>query len=91
LEELGKFFPIVALTGPRQVGKTTLARLQFPEKPYVSLENPDLREQAQTDPRGFLARYTDGAILDEIQRVPELFSYLCSRSSMKTGLQEGSC
>ncbi|MBK9578846.1 MAG: ATP-binding protein [Fibrobacteres bacterium] len=76
LEELGKFFPIVALTGPRQVGKTTLARLQFPEKPYVSLENPDLREQAQTDPRGFLARYPDGAILDEIQRVPELFSYL---------------
>jgi len=76
LEELGKFFPIVALTGPRQVGKTTLARLQFPHKPYVSLENPDLREQAQTDPRGFLVRYPEGVILDEIQRVPELFSYL---------------
>lgn len=76
LEELRRFFPIVALTGPRQVGKTTLARLQFPGKPYVSLENPHLRDQALTDPLGFLARYPEGAILDEVQRVPELFSYL---------------
>lgn len=76
LAELGRFFPVVALTGPRQVGKTTLARHHFSEKPYVSLENPDLQGQAQSDPRGFLARYPNGVILDEIQRVPELFSYL---------------
>lgn len=74
--ELGKHFPIVALTGPRQAGKTTLAKLQFPGKPYVSLENPDQRWMAESDPRGFLARFPEGAILDEVQRTPELFSYL---------------
>ncbi|MEA1877402.1 MAG: ATP-binding protein [Bacteroidota bacterium] len=76
LAELAKQFKAVALIGPRQSGKTTLAKAVFPEKQYVSLENPDLRRFALDDPRGFLSQYPDGAILDEIQRAPELFSYL---------------
>lgn len=73
---LAGFYPVVAITGPRQAGKTTLARTVFPGKPYVSLEDPDTREFALADPRGFLAQYPDGAVLDEAQRCPELFSYL---------------
>ena len=73
---LSKSFPIVSVTGPRQAGKTTLLRSLFPEKPYVSLEEPDVRLLAQDDPRAFLRRYENGAIFDEIQRVPDLFSYL---------------
>src|SRR5262245_24945528 len=69
-------FPVVTVTGPRQSGKTTLCRAVFPDKPYVSLEAPDVREYARTDPRGFLGDHREGAILDEIQRVPELLSYL---------------
>lgn len=76
LKRLSKCFPVVAITGPRQSGKTTLARMLFNEKPYVSLENPDDREFAETDPKRFLARFPDGAILDEIQRVPALLSWL---------------
>lgn len=76
LQRLAKGFPIVALTGPRQSGKTTLARAAFPDKPYVSLENPDEREFAEQDPRRFLARFPEGAILDEVQRCPALFSWL---------------
>jgi len=76
LERLARGFAIVAITGPRQSGKTTLARATFPNKPYVSLENPELREFAQTDPKRFLARFGDGAILDEVQRCPELLSWL---------------
>ena len=68
--------PAVAITGPRQSGKTTLARAVFPECEYVSLEPLDVREFALADPRGFLARYRSGAVLDEVQRVPSLFSYL---------------
>lgn len=69
-------FPIVTLTGPRQSGKTTLARAVFKDRPYASLEEPDLRQAAQDDPRSFLARFPDGAVLDEIQRCPEILSYL---------------
>jgi uncharacterized protein len=69
-------FKALALTGPRQSGKTTLAKTIFPRKPYVSLENPEERNFALTDPVGFLARFPKGAILDEVQRTPELFSYL---------------
>ncbi len=74
--ELAKGYPFIALTGPRQSGKTTLSRAAFPDKPYISLKDPDTREFAASDPRRFLARYPDGAILDEAQRCPELFSYL---------------
>lgn len=72
-------FPVVTLTGPRQSGKTTLARAVFADRPYVSLEEPDLRHLAVDDPRGFLARFPDGAVLDEVQRAPELLSYLQTR------------
>ncbi len=68
--------PILLITGPRQSGKTTLARTCFPIKPYVNLEALDTREFAQLDPRGFLAQFPAGAILDEVQHVPELLSYL---------------
>lgn len=76
LRELARSYPVVAITGPRQSGKTTLTRVAFPNKPYVSLEELDQREFAEEDPRGFLARYPDGAILDEVQRCPGLLSYL---------------
>ncbi len=76
LQDLGRGFPILAVTGPRQSGKTTLARLAFPDLPYVNLEDLDTRELARSDPRRFLARYPAGAIYDEVQRVPDLISYL---------------
>ncbi len=68
--------PIVTITGPRQSGKTTLCRAAFADKPYVSLETPDVRAEALREPRAFLARFPTGAILDEVQRVPEIASYL---------------
>lgn len=68
--------PVVTLTGPRQSGKTTLARAAFPDHAYVSLEDPEERAQALDDPRGLLARFPGPAILDEVQRAPELFSYI---------------
>ena len=73
---LAKNFQVITLTGPRQSGKTTLVRAAFPAFPYVSLEEPDIRRFALTDPRGFLSNYPNGAILDEIQNAPELFSYI---------------
>jgi predicted AAA+ superfamily ATPase len=76
LKEMSGQFKAVAIVGPRQSGKSTLARMAFPDKPYVSLEFPDERERAMRDPRLFLSRFPDGCILDEIQRVPDLFSYL---------------
>jgi predicted AAA+ superfamily ATPase len=76
LERLAKGFPVVALTGPRQSGKTTLAKSLFKEKPFVSLENPDEREFALRDPQRFFQRFPSGAILDEVQRCPELLSWL---------------
>lgn len=79
LRQLATWYPAVALTGPRQAGKTTLAKAVFPDKPYFSLEDPDQRELAVSDPRGFLGQCPDGAILDEVQRAPELFSYLQTR------------
>ena len=69
-------YPIITLLGPRQSGKTTLAQQTFAEKPYRSLENPDTLARAQSDPRGFLDTLPDGAILDEVQRMPELLSYI---------------
>lgn len=74
--DMAKKFPAISITGPRQSGKTTLARAAFPHHEYVSFENRDIRRRFDDDPRGFLARYAKGAIFDEAQRVPDLFSYL---------------
>ena len=73
---LAEKFPIVVITGPRQSGKSTLVKHLFAQKTYVSLEDPDIRLFSETDPRGFLDNYPQGAILDEVQRSPKLFSYL---------------
>jgi predicted AAA+ superfamily ATPase len=69
-------FPIIAITGPRQSGKTTFSKQLRPEYSYVNLEDITNREFAKNDPKGFLNTYKNGAIIDEIQYVPELFSYL---------------
>lgn len=69
-------YPILAVTGPRQSGKTTLLKVLFSNYTYVSLENPDNRSFATEDPNGFLKRYSGQVILDEVQRAPELFSFL---------------
>lgn len=69
-------YPIVTVLGPRQAGKTTLAKQCFPNKPYVNFESPETRALATEDPKQFLAQFPEGAILDEIQRLPELLSYL---------------
>lgn len=76
LLQLANQFRSVAILGPRQSGKTTLAKMCFPNKPYTSLETPTVRQFAQQDPVQFLKQYPQGAILDEIQRVPELLSWL---------------
>lgn len=76
VQRLAKGFPVVAITGPRQSGKTTLTRQLFPGKQYVSLENPEQRLFASEDPKRFLAQFADGAVIDEVQRVPALLSWL---------------
>lgn len=88
IRELSSKFPIVALTGPRQSGKSTLLRHMFPDYKYVSLEDLDNREFAVTDPRGFLATYPSHTIIDEAQKVPSLFSYLQTHTDLagETGM-----
>jgi hypothetical protein len=76
IHRLAKGFPVVCVTGPRQSGKTTLVKKAFPNKPYISLEDPDIALIAREDPRGLLDNYKDGVILDEAQAVPEIFLYL---------------
>jgi len=76
LMALSKQFPVVSVTGPRQSGKTTLTRMVFKDFDHISLEDPDEREFALSDPRGFLKRFAGGVILDEIQRAPALLSYI---------------
>lgn len=76
LKQLATKFPVVGLLGPRQSGKTTLAKELFPKKPYVSFENQDTVLLAIRDPRAFLSAYKNGAVFDEIQRAPQLLSYL---------------
>lgn len=79
-----QFYPVTILTGPRQSGKSTFLKNILPEWNYVSLEDPDIREFCKTDPRGFLSSYPEHSIIDEAQRVPELFSYLQTQVD-KTG------
>ncbi len=76
LQRFAKTFPVIAITGPRQSGKTTLAKAVFADKPYITLEDPAERAFAFEDAKGFLHRFRDGAIFDEAQRWPDLFSYL---------------
>ncbi|GAB4252556.1 MAG: ATP-binding protein [Saprospiraceae bacterium] len=73
---LSQKYPVVFLTGPRQSGKTTLLKSLFPGLPYVSLEDPDTFILVNEDPRGYLANYPEGAVIDEAQRIPQIFSYL---------------
>ncbi|WP_028297157.1 ATP-binding protein [Olivibacter sitiensis] len=89
LKDLARKFPAIGLLGPRQSGKTTLAKALFSDKPYVSFENQDNQLAADTDPNGFLKGFPMGAVFDEIQRVPLLFSYLqgiIDEQPDKTGL-----
>ena len=76
LLRLFRQYPFVTVTGPRQSGKTTLCRTALPDLPYVNLEAPDQRAFAESDPRGFLSRFDGGAVIDEVQHVPPLLSYL---------------
>ena len=76
LLQMARGFPVVAVTGPRQSGKTTLVQALFSKKPYLSLEDPDVLAFLSADPRGFLDSFPEGAVIDEAQRFPELFSYL---------------
>lgn len=76
LLKLAAMYPVVTITGPRQSGKTTLAKMTFPQHRYVSLENFDIRQMAEADPRGFLKSYASPVIFDEIQRVPKLLSFI---------------
>lgn len=76
LKKVAKEYPVVLVHGPRQSGKTTICKAVFTDKPYVSMENPDTRSRALEDPRGFLADFPNGVILDEIQRTPNLLSYM---------------
>src|SRR5262245_22406332 len=88
IEKKAKHYPVIVITGPRQSGKSTLAKALFPDKPYFSLEDLDHRQFATDDPRGFLGQFPKGAVLDEVQHCPELFSYLQSHvdSQPKKGL-----
>ncbi len=76
LLEMAGQYPVVSIMGPRQSGKTTLVKQAFPNRDYINLEAPDEQLFAKTDPKAFLDRYPNGAIFDEIQRVPELLSYI---------------
>ena len=76
LKEMSSKFPVIAITGPRQSGKTTLCKALFEKYRYVSLENPDNRQFALEDPKGFLSEYDQNVVIDEVQNVPELFSYI---------------
>ncbi len=76
IKENLQYFPVVTITGPRQSGKTTLVRSTFPDLPYYSLENPDTQAMAMGDPMAFLTQHGEGMVLDEVQNVPELLSYL---------------
>ncbi len=73
---LSKDYPVVTITGPRQAGKTTLAKMAFPNYSYCNLEHPEIRDIAKNDPKGFFNQFKAPLIIDEVQRVPELLSYI---------------
>lgn len=81
--EISKKYPILTITGPRQSGKSTLARSLFPDKPYISFENADARARASDDPNKFLADLSQGAILDEVQKAPDILSYLQTETDLR--------
>ena len=86
LVELAREYKVITITGPRQSGKTTLARMQFPDYDYVNMENPEIRQLAEQDAREFLKRHPAPLIIDEIQRLPMLLSYIqvkCDQSRQK--------
>ncbi len=76
LKSLAAQYRVVTVIGPRQAGKSTICKLAFPEKPLVNLEDPETRALAVYDPKGLLEQHKDGCFIDEIQRVPELLSYI---------------
>ena len=76
LKKSAKEYPVTAILGPRQSGKTTLAKKAFPKKKYISMEDLDNREFCLQDPKGFLKTYSSGTIIDEVQRTPQLLSYM---------------
>jgi predicted AAA+ superfamily ATPase len=76
LLELSATYPVITITGPRQAGKTTLAKMAFPDYNYCNLEHPEIRLLAQQDPKSFFMQFQAPVIIDEIQRVPELLSYI---------------
>ncbi len=76
LKSAASYYPVVSLAGPRQAGKSTLLKTAFEGYEYISLEDPDTSQLAKSDPRGFFDRYSEGVIIDEAQKVPELFSYI---------------
>ena len=86
VRQLAGEYPVVAVMGPRQSGKTTLCRMTFPEGAYVNLEEPDERRMAKEDPRGFLSRFDGRVILDEVQHVPDLLSYIQSLVDRQEGM-----
>lgn len=76
ITEMAGKMPIISITGPRQSGKTTLAKMCFPGYDYANLESPETRLAAMDDPKAFLKQHSGGLIIDEAQRFPDLFSYL---------------
>lgn len=76
IKEAAQYFPVITLTGPRQSGKSTLLRHLYADIPYFSMEDPDIRITVKNDPKGFLSQFPDGVIIDEVQNVPELLSYI---------------
>ncbi len=74
--EASRYFSVVTLTGPRQSGKSTLLRHLFKDTPYFSMEDLDIRQAVKLDPKGFLSQFQNGVIIDEVQHVPELLSYI---------------
>src|SRR4030067_826804 len=89
LKRLSEQYPVVSVTGPRQSGKTTLTRMVFPDFRYVTLEDIEERDFATKDPKGFLARFGGGVILDEVQRAPDLFSSIQTRVDAERSFSRG--